>query len=241
MKTRERELSGISRDQLADLLCGEDFKKAREAITIAGNRLQSAVNQNRDFERSRVNSTAKIGDALAAMGETGILDDEESAADEHSVLVVVDVVEVNIGSRRVPDKDAEPAVVRDLGPKDLDIGAARRDDAVLACPGDNTVDDPSGAAPAYDDRKRTAADRESFDSDVAPERRDRASRTHGRGDAGSPDDTTATANTAARGSNRTADADQTQPVLGQDNGFGTRARDLDGIAATGVIVDAVLD
>ena len=79
MKTRERELSGISRDQLADLLCGEDFKKAREAITIAGNRLQSAVNQNRDFERSKVNTTARIGDALAAMDETGILDDEESA------------------------------------------------------------------------------------------------------------------------------------------------------------------
>ena len=79
MKTRERDLSSISRDQLADLLCGEDFKKAREAITVAGNRVQSAVNQNRNFERSKVNTTAKIGDALAAMEETGILDDEDTA------------------------------------------------------------------------------------------------------------------------------------------------------------------
>ena len=77
MKTRERELSGISRDQLADLLCGEDFKKAREAITIAGNRLQSAVNQNRDFERSKVNTTAKIGEALRLRNETGALDDDD--------------------------------------------------------------------------------------------------------------------------------------------------------------------
>ena len=56
-------------------MCGEDYRKAKEAITIAANRYQNAVNQNRAFERGRV-SVGKIGDALAAMEETGILDEE---------------------------------------------------------------------------------------------------------------------------------------------------------------------
>ena len=76
MRKRERELTGVSRDYLAEIICGDDYRKAKEAITIAKNRYQSALNSNREFERARVNVTTRIGDALAAMDETGILDEE---------------------------------------------------------------------------------------------------------------------------------------------------------------------
>lgn len=62
---RERELVDVSRQELANILCGDDHRKAQEAITIARNRVQSSLNLNREFERGRANAKARIGEALA--------------------------------------------------------------------------------------------------------------------------------------------------------------------------------
>ncbi len=47
-----------------------------EAITIVRNRLRSALNRNREFERGKVNAKARIGEALANRRETGVLNDD---------------------------------------------------------------------------------------------------------------------------------------------------------------------
>ncbi len=78
---REQELAGVSRQELANILCGCDHRKAQEAITIVRNRLRSALNRNREFERGRVNATARIGEALANRRETGVLDDDGDGDD----------------------------------------------------------------------------------------------------------------------------------------------------------------
>lgn len=78
---RERELAGVSRQELANILCGDDHRKAQEAITIARNRVQSSLNLNREFERGRANATTRIGEALANRRETGVLNDDGDGDD----------------------------------------------------------------------------------------------------------------------------------------------------------------
>lgn len=75
MKPEDRKLAGVSRQELANVLCGQDFKKAQEAITIVRNRVRSAFNRNREFERGKVNAKTRIGEALANGRETGALAD----------------------------------------------------------------------------------------------------------------------------------------------------------------------
>lgn len=76
MRSEERKLAGVSRQELANVLCGQDHRKAQEAITIVRNRVRSAFNRNREFERGKVNAKARIGEALANGRETGVLHDE---------------------------------------------------------------------------------------------------------------------------------------------------------------------
>ena len=54
MRTEDRKLAGVGRQELANVLSGQDFRKAQEAITIVRNRLRSALNRNREFERGKV-------------------------------------------------------------------------------------------------------------------------------------------------------------------------------------------
>jgi hypothetical protein len=75
MRSEDRKLAEASRQDLANVLCGQDFRKAQEAITIVRNRLRSALNRNREFERGKMNAKGRIGEALANRRETGILDD----------------------------------------------------------------------------------------------------------------------------------------------------------------------
>ncbi len=81
MRPEDRRLAGVSRQELANVLCGQDFRKAQEAITIVRNRLRSALNRNREFERGKVNATARIGEALANRRETGVLNDDGDGDD----------------------------------------------------------------------------------------------------------------------------------------------------------------
>ncbi len=48
-------------------------------LTGLTNRLRSALNRNREFERGKVNATSRIGEALANRRETGVLDDDGNA------------------------------------------------------------------------------------------------------------------------------------------------------------------
>jgi hypothetical protein len=77
MRPEERKLAGVSRHELANVLCGQDFRRAQEAITIVRNRVRSAFNRNREFELGKVNAKACIGEALDSRRETGVLDDAD--------------------------------------------------------------------------------------------------------------------------------------------------------------------
>jgi hypothetical protein len=67
----------VSRQELADCLCGEEFAKANESITIARNRIREAINQNRDFESGRqFNGTMRLSEGLARQKETGALNED---------------------------------------------------------------------------------------------------------------------------------------------------------------------
>ena len=52
----------------ADKIVGEEFKQVRVALKRTRNAVQQAINVNRDFERGKVDSTAKIALALARGG-----------------------------------------------------------------------------------------------------------------------------------------------------------------------------
>ena len=54
MRTEDRKLAGVGRQELANVLSGQDFRKTQEAIMIVRNRLRSALNRNREFERGKV-------------------------------------------------------------------------------------------------------------------------------------------------------------------------------------------
>lgn len=74
LKPQDRKLVGISRQALSEALCGEDHKKAQNAINIVKNRVRQAFVSNREFESGRKNATAKIGLAMSKSRETGPLD-----------------------------------------------------------------------------------------------------------------------------------------------------------------------
>lgn len=70
---------GVSRQELAECLCGAEFAKAQEAITIARNRISESINLNRDFESGRrFNGHARISEALAKQEESGVLAEGET-------------------------------------------------------------------------------------------------------------------------------------------------------------------
>lgn len=71
MPAKSRGGINFKRDDLAARVMGDDYAKAKEAITVSINRYQSAVVSNRAYERGENNPTAKIGAALRAMKETG--------------------------------------------------------------------------------------------------------------------------------------------------------------------------
>jgi len=79
MRSEERKLAGVSRQELADIMCGKDYERAHEAITIVRNRVRSAFNRNRAFELGKVSAKARIGEALANGRETGALDGDGEA------------------------------------------------------------------------------------------------------------------------------------------------------------------
>ena len=54
--------------EFADKMVGKDFREVRDALSRTRNAVQHAVNVNRDFERGKVDPTAKIALALARGG-----------------------------------------------------------------------------------------------------------------------------------------------------------------------------
>lgn len=75
MGKRERELSGVSRQQLSQALAGAEYKDAQAAIQRTKNRLREAMANNRAFESGRAVSVKdKIGLALNRSKEEGASD-----------------------------------------------------------------------------------------------------------------------------------------------------------------------
>jgi hypothetical protein len=72
MNRRDRELSGVNRQQLAEALAGADYTNAQAAIQRVKNRLREAMANNRSFMNGRkVSINDRIGLALKRGAEVG--------------------------------------------------------------------------------------------------------------------------------------------------------------------------
>jgi len=67
----------LSKDQFAELLVGAEVSKVLNAIKIAENDLQAALNENQEMEMNRTNPTARIGNAIRRSGEVHDDDDDD--------------------------------------------------------------------------------------------------------------------------------------------------------------------
>lgn len=77
MNRRERELTGVSRQELASALAGAEFKNAQAAIARIKNRLREAMDSNRAFSTGsrRLRAQSKIAMGLRRPSEVGAGDD----------------------------------------------------------------------------------------------------------------------------------------------------------------------